>query len=68
MSETTTQHVYLTRREAADYLRIGVRTLDRLVAQRALIPAPISKGRLLFRRVDLDAHVEALIRQAARRG
>lgn len=47
-------------REAADYLRISVRTLYRLTAQRgagALPVVAVSPGRRVFRRADLDRYL-----------
>ena len=47
------QSPYLTRREAAAYLRISTRTLDRLRLPRSRIGA----GRVLFLITDLEAYV-----------
>ncbi len=47
----------VTKKEAADYLRISTVTLDRLRKQN-LIPAIRVGGRLKFRRSDLEAFVK----------
>lgn len=48
---------YLSKREAAAYLRRCTRTLESLVAAGEL-PAYRVRGKLLFRRSDLDAYVD----------
>ena len=58
---------YLSKREAASYLRRCTRTLESLVAA-GEIPAYRVRGKLLFRRTDLDAYVEARRVQARRAG
>ena len=45
---------YLTKKEVADRLRIGVRTLDRIVADGDLIAARVGVRRLLFRPQDVE--------------
>ena len=57
---------YMTKIEAAEYLRIGVRTLDRLCATGELVGARIGGRRLLFRRGDLDGYVSKKLGEAAR--
>ncbi|HBZ69529.1 MAG TPA: hypothetical protein DEP35_07285 [Deltaproteobacteria bacterium] len=49
------QSPYLTRREAAAYLRISTRTLDRLRLPRSRIGA----GRVVFLITDLEAYVSS---------
>jgi len=64
---------YFTRPEAAQYLRISLRTLDTLAATGGIQRAKLADGPragVLFRRRDLDDFVESRIemdRQAARR-
>jgi excisionase family DNA binding protein len=54
-----TNHTYLTRNEAARYLRIGTATLDNLVAA-GEIPSVKLGGRRLFRIADVDARLDEL--------
>jgi len=60
---------YLSRQEAAAHLRVSVRTLDALTAERKIVGARIGgsvRGRLIFRTEDLDAYVEKQLREAVR--
>lgn len=57
--ETHATHTYLTRNEAARYLRIGTATLDNLVAA-GEIPSVKLGGRRLFRVAALDARLDEL--------
>ena len=50
---------YLTRKESAEYLRISLRTFDDLVSKGLLPKFRVSKGRIVFRRKDLDDYVES---------
>ena len=50
---------YLTRRESAEYLRISLRTFHDLVSKGLLRKYRVSRGRIVFRRSDLDAYVES---------
>jgi excisionase family DNA binding protein len=56
----------MTYREAAQYLGIGLSTLKRYVAVGTVRHVPIG-GRTVFRRVDLDAFLEANARGGVRR-
>ena len=52
----------LTRKEAASYLRLSTRKLDQLAARGQIRRSKLGDGRrarVLFRRKDLDAFVEA---------
>lgn len=51
---TAIEPIHLTKREAAERLRIGVRTLDRLS-----IPRVKLRGKVLYRRDTLDAWSKA---------
>lgn len=53
-----------TRSEAAEYLRISVRTLDRR-HQEGRIPCVSDQrfGRVLYRKKDLDSYIKACIRR-----
>lgn len=51
----------LTRREAADYLQISIRTLERWALEGKLIPVRLSPATVRYRRSD----VEHLIKQAS---
>jgi excisionase family DNA binding protein len=58
------QQSYFDRPEAARYLRVSLRTLDRLRAEgklRACRPAP---DRAVFRRADLDRYMESQLEPA----
>ena len=57
---------YMTRLEAAAYLRISARTLDRLVAEGKLLSGRVSARRILFRQQDLDDYMHTLFQDAAR--
>jgi excisionase family DNA binding protein len=48
----------LTYSDAAKYLGIGRRSLERLVAEGTVRVVRPSPGRVLFRRVDLDAYLD----------
>lgn len=51
----------LTRKEAAAYLRISVRTLDKLAQDGEIPYSKLGKGlrsRVVYQRRDLDAYVE----------
>jgi len=51
----------LTRKEAAEYLRISVRTLDKLAQDGEIPYSKLGKGvrgRVLYRQKDLDAYIE----------
>lgn len=50
--------IYFTKHEAASYLRRCIRTIEKLTAAGEL-PAYRVRGKLLFRRGDLDAYVDA---------
>jgi excisionase family DNA binding protein len=57
MNTIPTEAAYLTRSEAADYLRLSTRTVDQLIARQEL--KAFHPGRKwLFRREDLDTFVE----------
>lgn len=57
----------LTRKEAAAYLRISVRTLDRLASNAAVIPLQRSKGyAVLYRQKDLDDYIAQLYKNNKR--
>lgn len=43
--------------EAADYLRVSVRLVQKLVAAGSLRPARIGRRRLVFQRSELDRYV-----------
>lgn len=55
----------LTRQEAAEFLRIGTRTFDRLVAGGELVGARIGRRRLVFDQDRLDGYVLKKMRKAA---
>lgn len=57
-----------TRSEAAEYLRISVRTLDRRHKE-GRIPCVSGQryGRVLYRQKDLDSYIKACIRRNAER-
>ena len=58
-----------TRQEAAAYLRVSLRTLDKLTAEKHLIGARIGgprRGRVIYRQADIDAYVERQLEAAAR--
>ena len=48
----------LTRKEAAGYLRMSLRTFDSLVAEGRLPKYRVSRQLVRFRREDLDSYVE----------
>ena len=48
----------LTRSEAAEFLRVSLRTFDSLAAEGHFPKYRIGKQRIVFRRNDLDAYVE----------
>lgn len=56
---------YLTKREVAERLRIGVRTLDRIVADGDLVAARVGGRRLLFRPQDVERYVDRQFSKAA---
>lgn len=53
----------LTRQEAAKYLRISPRTVDRLIAERQLPVARIGGRRLVFPQDVLDKYVQQQLRK-----
>ncbi len=55
--ETVMKH--FTRKEAADYLRLSLRTFDTLVAEGRIPKYRVSVQRVVFRRDDLDDYVKA---------
>ena len=57
MSESEVR--YMTKDEAAAYLRVSTRTLEKIMAKGDIVGARIGGRRLLFRRQDLDANVES---------
>ena len=60
-------HDYLTRHEAADYLRISVSQVDTLAREGKIQRAKFGDGpraRVLYRRSDLDAYFDAHIEAA----
>jgi len=57
---------YLTKTEAAKYLRISTRTLDRLIAAGEITPARVGERRLILKKGALDAYVERQIGAASR--
>lgn len=55
---------YFTREEAAEYLRVSPRSVDRLAASGRLLRVKFGdhdKSRVRFRRQDLDAFVESCL-------
>jgi excisionase family DNA binding protein len=53
----------LTRREAAEYLRISVRTLDKLAKERKVSCSKLGDGlraRVVYQRRELDAYLERM--------
>jgi excisionase family DNA binding protein len=53
----------LTRKEAADYLRIGVRTLDNLAQKGEMQYSKLGNGirvHVVYQRKDLDSHHERI--------
>jgi hypothetical protein len=58
----------LTPREYADYRRCSVRTLDRERAEGRGCPYVRLGGRILYRRADIDRHMEAQVRGGEERG
>ena len=61
--ETTTE--LLTKEETARYLRVGIRTLDRLIATGDVLGARIGGRRLVFRKMDIDRYVQRQLQKAA---
>ena len=60
MTATTTRAL-LSRHEAADYLGIGLRTRDRLVAEKQIRAVRVGTTRVVrIRRTDLDEALRAL--------
>ncbi len=55
---------YMTKVEAATYLRVSARKLEKIMAKGDIIGARIGGRRLLFRRQDLDAYVESRLGEA----
>ncbi|MBI1372260.1 MAG: helix-turn-helix domain-containing protein [Phycisphaera sp.] len=55
MNQTTSE--LLTKPEAAEFLNVSVRTLEREVAAKRLVPVRI-RGCVRFRLSDLEAYVE----------
>jgi len=54
----------LNRREAAAFLRVSVRTLDMLLAEREIIPARVGRKRVVVRREALLAYLRRQERRA----
>lgn len=48
----------MTRKEAAEHLRVSLRTFDALVAEGRIPKYRVSKQLVRFRREDLDSYVE----------
>jgi len=46
----------LTRKETARYLRLGISTVDKMLAQKTIKPVRLGR-RVLFRKEDLDAFI-----------
>lgn len=59
---TTEALTLLTRAEAAKVLRVGLRTLDGIVARGDLRPARIGGRKLVFRAKDVARYVDKSIR------
>ena len=55
---------WLTKDQAAAYLRISVRTLDKLIACREVAAARIGGRRLLFDEADLDRYVRGKLAES----
>lgn len=55
---------YMTKKEAATYLRVSERTLDRLIASGDIIGARISGRRLLFDRDQVDGYIRRKFQEA----
>lgn len=55
----------LTKIEAAGFLRISMRTLDRLIAERQILGARVGDRRLVFRRTDLEQFVYRRLQESA---
>ena len=53
----------LRRKEAADYLRVSLSTLKRMVASGAVKPIRLSERRVVFRRADLEKALDKLAKQ-----
>jgi len=47
----------LTRKETARYLRLGISTVDKMLAQKTIKPVRLGR-RVLFRKEDLDRFIE----------
>jgi len=47
----------LTRKETAKYLRLGISTIDKLLATKTIKPVRLGR-RVLFRKEDLDRFIE----------
>ena len=60
MAKTQETSRYLRRAEAARYMTVHVRTLDRLVLSGQLHPIRVSPGRLAFDATDLDNYMSAM--------
>lgn len=50
---------YFTPKEAAEYLKISLRTLDRWVAAFSIPYSPVTKKRRYFRKTDLDRFLDS---------
>jgi excisionase family DNA binding protein len=57
-SSSTTMSPLLTYQEAADYLRISLATIDRMV-RAAEISSVLIRGRRLFRIPDLEEYIQS---------
>jgi excisionase family DNA binding protein len=62
---TATDSENLTRREAAEFLRVGSTTLWKLDKERVLCPVRVG-SRCLYRREDLEKFLNRLAKQQAR--
>lgn len=61
VTAAATTRALLTRQESADYLAVGLRTIDRMVAEGTLPAFRVGATRAVrIRRADLDAALRAL--------
>lgn len=61
---TAEVRTWLNLLEAADYLRVSDRLIEKLVSQRRLKPARINR-RLIFKRTELDRYAELQMARCA---